>query len=271
MTTLVQKAVAHSRFNFNRRLGPGYVLLILWVLAMVGLPIARWLWGDDVIPGMVTLAAILQATAVFLLVVPQWGFNRTLAAFGVVALIGWGAEFIGHRTGFPFGPYVYTDALQPQLGGVPLLIPIAWWMLLPSSWTMAQLIVGERQRWWHHLAFVGVSALALTAWDLFLDPQMVAWGFWVWENPVGYFGIPWTNFAGWLLVSATITALVRPRPLDPQPLAFLYGVVWFLQSIGLGVFWGKVGPAVVGSLAMGAVMLLAYWRSRQRQMRSDTQ
>ena len=181
-----------------------------------------------------------------------------------VAVLTWGAEFIGHNTGLPFGEYSYTSSLQPQIAGVPLLIPVAWFMLLPSSWVMAQLIVGERNSVFKHIAFILVSALALTVWDLFLDPQMVAWGFWEWANPSGYFGIPYINYFGWFLVSALVTFVVRPPKLDTFPFALIYGIVWFLQMIGQGVIWQQIGPAIVGTIAMGSIMLVAYWRNKRR-------
>lgn len=46
---------------------------------------------------------------------------------------------------------------------------------------------------------------------------MVAWGYWVWENPGLYFGIPLVSFAGWLLALALLTwvaRLLRP-PVTP--------------------------------------------------------
>src|SRR5690606_41755819 len=43
-------------------------------------------------------------------------------------------------------------------------------------------IFGERDSIGQEIKFILVSALALTVWDLFLDPQMVAWGFWIWER-----------------------------------------------------------------------------------------
>lgn len=237
-------------------------LLICWMITMISLPIAVWIGGADVIPIGINIAAVFQAAAVLVMLRGEWDWRRAGATLIIVGAVGWAAEFMGHRTGFPFGSYSYTDLLQPQIGGVPLLIPAAWFMLLPPVWAIAQRIVRDhRKTLKHRVAFITISAAALTAWDLFLDPQMVGWGFWVWDNPSGYFGIPWSNYAGWLLVAATITLLVNPAPLQLFPLAWVYGLVWFFQTIGQAVFWGQVGPAVVGCVAMGSVMLLAYLRS----------
>ena len=43
-----------------------------------------------------------------------------------------------------------------------------------------------------------LGAAALTAWDLFLDPQMVGEGYWCGRRGL-YRGIPLTNFAGWFV------------------------------------------------------------------------
>lgn len=42
------------------------------------------------------------------------------------------------------------------------------------------------------------GALAMTAWDLSIDPNMTRWGAWVWEAPGLYFDIPPQNCLGWL-------------------------------------------------------------------------
>ncbi|MCU0512482.1 MAG: carotenoid biosynthesis protein [Anaerolineae bacterium] len=242
-----------------------YAFIAAWLLVMIALPIALWTVGDAVFAPGITIAALFQASAVFYILQRQWGLRRALLTLGIVAVTTWAAEFIGSKTGFPFGDYFYTDRLQPQIGGVPLLIPVAWFMLLPPAWVMAQMIVGEKRRTLaRQAAFVLVSAAALTAWDLFLDPQMVARGFWVWEQPSGYFGIPWVNYFGWLLTASIVTILARPARLSIMPLALIYGLVWFLQSIGQAVFWGQPGPAFFGCLAMGGIMVLAYVQQKRR-------
>ena len=236
---------------------PLYLVLVgVWVLTMIALPIVRWTAGAAAFNWGVSFSVLLQAVVVFVIVWDAWGARRTLATAVVIAVLAWALEFLGSTTGFPFGAYDYTDALQPQLGHVPLLIPLAWFMMLPVAWAVAELIVGLRRRW----RFVIVSMLAFTAWDLFLDPQMVDWGYWVWENPAGYFGIPWSNYGGWLLGSALLTAVAMPVSLGAatRPLLLIYSVTWFLESFGLILFWGLVGPGLVGMLGMGVFMLLAW-------------
>jgi lycopene beta-cyclase len=101
-------------------------------------------------------------------------------------------------------------------------------------------------------------ALGFTAWDLFLDPQMVGWGFWVWEGTGAYFGIPLVNFLGWFLVSGLITWIANPRELPSTPLGAVYATTWLLQSIGQAIFWAQPGPALVGFVAMGVMSFLAW-------------
>ena len=110
--------------------------------------------------------------------------------------------------------------------------------------------------------FVLVSALAFTAWDLFLDPQMVGWRLWVWDRRGGYFGIPWVNFFGWALASGTMTAIIRPDPNEVCPLWLIYSITWLLQTVGLGIIWKQPGPAVCGFFGMGAVVVWS-WMMRQ--------
>jgi putative membrane protein len=238
---------------------PFFYLLTAWILSMIALPLVKYFWGEAALPIGVTVSAVLQGSAVLAVLYSAWGAKDTLRVIVAVVSLAWLVEFIGSTTGLPFGAYHYTDFLQPQLGGVPLLIPLAWLMMLPPAWAVAQCMAGSKSR----LAFIGWSALALTAWDLFLDPQMVIWGLWRWAEPGGYFGIPWLNFLGWLLASGFITALVRPKPLPTCPLILIYLITWLLETIGLLFFWNLPGPAVVGFVGMGSVVGLAYVKRKE--------
>lgn len=234
------------------------LFIILWLLTMILLPIVGWTLGEAALIRGMSVGVLMQGIAVLAVLASAWEFPKTLKTFAVVGVLSFFAEFIGSHTGIPFGKYHYTDVLQPQIAGVPLLIPLAWMMMLPPAWAIASAILAGKEREETFKAkFVFLSALAFTAWDLFLDPQMVGWKFWVWEIPGQYFGIPLINYLGWLLVSALLTFAANPKDLPILPLALIYSLTWFLQTVGQGVFWGQPGPAVFGFVGMGIFVLLA--------------
>ncbi|MBA3868447.1 MAG: carotenoid biosynthesis protein [Anaerolineae bacterium] len=234
-----------------------WALIGLWALAMMSLPIVLWTVGNGFLPNAVTVTTGLQAIAVIVVLGTAWGWQRTLASIVTIAVLGWLVEYIGSTTGVPFGAYTYTARLQPHLSGVPLLIPVAWFMLLPCAWTVAAYIADGR-RW----LFVLLSVLAFVAWDLFLDPQMVTWDFWRWSQPSGYFGIPWSNYIGWALAALVMTLIVRPPAKPLRLLLVIYGLTWFFETFGLLFFWNLVGPALIGSVVMGGFLIAALWKMR---------
>jgi putative membrane protein len=230
-------------------------LLLAWLTALALMPVAQWSAGHLGLTAGVFLGVLLQASLVVVYLAQTAGARRAALTAAAVVAVALACEVLGLRTGFPFGAYHYTEALQPQLAGVPVLIPFAWLMMLPPAWAVAQRVTGRRSGF----AFVAVSALAFSAWDLFLDPQMVRWGLWVWDAPGFYFGVPLSNFVGWLLVSALITVLVRPPALPAKPLLVIYTLTWLVETVGQVVFWRLYGPAPWGFLAMGVFVWLA-WR-----------
>ncbi|MGW0161891.1 carotenoid biosynthesis protein [Mycobacterium sp. NPDC003323] len=165
------------------------------------------------------------------------------------------AEAIGVLTGFPFGDYAYSGSLGPQLLGVPVVIPLAWVMMAWPALVVARTLAHRSA------AVIAVGALALTAWDVFLDPQMVDAGHWAWTHPDPGLplipGIPLTNYLGWLLVTALIMAALHttlpPHDGTSGPAAALYLWVYFSSVMAHFVFFGLPGSAVMGGIVMGAI------------------
>jgi putative membrane protein len=243
-------------------------LLLCWLLAMISLPISRWTLGEEATPLALSIGVIFQVAAGMSFLAQRWSAWRLMRTGLTVILLGWAVEWIGHQTGFPFGFYSYTERLQPQLGGVPLLIPLAWLMMLPPAWAVAFNITQPlaRKPLLRRGAFIAVSALAFTAWDLFLDPLLVSWDFWRWQELGVYFGIPLSNYGGWLLASALMTALTAPcADLPRRPLLFLYGATWFFMTGGLIFFWNLAGAGAIGSAAMGGFLVAALGLSQERR------
>ncbi len=120
-----------------------------------------------------------------------------------------GGRGLGTTTGLLFGSYHYTDALGVSLLGVPLVIPMAWSMMAyPCLLTVQSLV---RSRW----ATALLGGYLFTTWDLFLDPQMVGEGYWIWHTAERTLpGIPASvaNFAGWLVVASVMMAVLAQCP-----------------------------------------------------------
>jgi putative membrane protein len=266
-------------FNALRYPSTTLIPLIFWLLTMLSLPLLGWILGEGYLQRGMSLGVLMQSAAVLIILYNAWGFARTAKTALIVGTLSYFAELLGSTTGFPFGKYHYTELLQPQIAGVPLLIPLAWFMMLPPAWAIATIILGKGSHnkdtkarsflnkllcgsvpWW--FSFALLSSLAFTAWDLFLDPQMVSFGFWVWEQPGQYFGIPLVNYLGWIVVSALITLIANPKDLPVGPLALVYVLTWILQTIGQGIFWSQPGPAIMGFIGSGVFVVLAWRKSK---------
>jgi uncharacterized membrane protein len=241
-----------------------WALLGVLVLTQVCYPLT----GGDARAGLTVLTVVLG----WVFSVTHAGVTRgpraALALVGIATLGGFAVEAVGVATGFPFGEYDYSGRLGPRLLGVPLIIPLAWtWMAWPA-W-LAALRVARRRP-----ARIALAAAGLAAWDLFLDPQMVAEGYWRWRSPEpalpGVPGIPIGNYLGWLgfallLMTALSWALGRagrdPAPADAPALALW---LWTYASSVLAhaVFLGLPASAAWGGVLMGAAVLPLIVRRR---------
>jgi putative membrane protein len=148
------------------------------------------------------LFALVHCTAVE-------GLPRTAIFFTVSAVVSFLMEEAGVRTGLIFGPYHYGDALGAKLGHVPIIIPLAWFMMIYPSWMVAKAIVrGVNLLTLQGLiAQAAIASLVMTAWEVVMDPGMTAAGVWVWEQGGSYFGVPRHNYLGWLLTTFLVYLL----------------------------------------------------------------
>jgi putative membrane protein len=131
------------------------------------------------------------------------GWPRTGLFFATAAIVSYALEETGVRTGLIYGRYHYSDLLGPKLGHVPVLIPLAWFMMIYPSWVTARALLRgvNTQSVTGITALALVAALVMTAWDTVMDPGMAAAGNWVWEQGGAYFGVPLGNYPGWLLTT----------------------------------------------------------------------
>src|SRR5262245_36652570 len=73
----------------------------------------------------------------------RYGLKGVIAFAVICLLVSNAIENLGVATGFPFGPYHYTDALGPKLGYVPLLIGPAYLGVGYLSWVIGTVLVAD--------------------------------------------------------------------------------------------------------------------------------
>ena len=128
------------------------------------------------------------------------------AAVVLVALAGytWAVEFVGVSTGLPYGTFEYGIQLGPMIHGVPLALPLFFVPLVLNAYLLVLVIAPRATR--RIVVRLPLAIGAVIAIDLVLDPAAVAVGFWSFDAGGRYYGVPWTNYAGWVL-SGTIAVL----------------------------------------------------------------
>lgn len=200
------------------------------------------------------LIALPSTVALFRYLGPR---RATLSLISLSAF-GYAIEAIGVATSFPYGAFYYGDALGPTLAGlVPYLLPLSYAPLVvgavAASW-------GTRPRLLHVL----YATLILVWMDAVLDPGAAVLGFWVWPEGGAYYGVPLTNYAGWLLSGALATTLLlgtgtwsetpEPALLDSASIATSF---W----TGVAILSGMIVPSLLG------LLLLAFLLGRRSYLR----
>jgi uncharacterized membrane protein len=250
---------------------PSWALLGALVLVQICYPLTHGDLRAGLTVTTVVLGYVLSVTHAYL----SRGARAAAALIVTATLGGFAVEAAGVATGFPFGTYNYSGQLGPKLLGVPLIIPLAWtWMAWPA-WLAALRLARSA------VARVVVAALGLAAWDVFLDPQMVAEGYWTWDSPTpalpGVPGIPIGNYAGWLGFALVLMAVLRvaagpraasvpssnggarepseTRDIRDEPMLALWFWTYASSVLAHAVFLGLPWSALWGGMLMGAVVL----------------
>lgn len=221
----------HSITNLRQRknvflLGLAITFLALFIYSSIIRPLLEPLFAElPRIPGGIGIKTLFMMLFSIFHAAYVLGWRHTLLFFGITVAVSWSYEHVGVETGLIYGAYHYTDALGLKLGHVPIIIPIAWFMMIYPSYIIANLIGSGRQMMTRDkknnnnnpitlvqilwLSFL--SAVIMTAWDLVVDPYLSGptERAWIWEDSGQYFGVPLHNFGGWLLTTFTIYFIFR--------------------------------------------------------------
>ncbi len=130
----------------------------------------------------------------------RYGGKYTLIYFLITWIVSNFLESLSVNTGFPFGNYHYMDAIN--IGGVPIAIMPTYFAQSYIALTIAQILIGVFNRQVKGIyKFITplTAALIMTMWDVVSDPTAsTVTGGWTWEDGGEFFGVPISNFAGWV-------------------------------------------------------------------------
>lgn len=202
---------------------------------------------------------LLIALPAFIALVQQLGALRGAVALVVVSVFGYLIEGTGTATGFPYGQFHYGDAMGPRIfDHVPYLLPLSYVPLVIGA---VAVVAGTR----NILARIALGGLLLVVIDGVLDPGAVSLGFWIWPGGGPYYGVPLSNYGGWLisgLIASALLVLIGGRRLDRRVLrpGLLDSLlVSMFLWMGVCIFSGLVFPAVLAA----ALIVLVAWRRQQ--------
>ncbi len=174
------------------------------------------------------------------------GPRRASISLIALAAFAYAIETTGLVTGLPYGEFIYGEALGPKAFGlVPYLLPVSY---LP-------LVLGAVGAGWGSgtASRVIKTALILAAIDLVLDPGAVRLGFWEYASGGIYYGVPISNYLGWMISGAlaAVVFLLAARPTTPPPRGLLDSAILAVAFwVGIAVFTTLVLPALVGVLVL---------------------
>jgi putative membrane protein len=214
------------------------------------------------------------------------GWRRTLLFGAWVWPLAWLAEFSSTRIGVPFGFYAYTGSTRGQelfIADVPFMDALSFTFLAYASFCLARGVLGRGA------SPAGVTTLGgalMMLLDVVIDPIAVRGDRWflgeIFNYPDGgsYFGVPATNFVGWLVVGMVgiggyIYWTVRgdgPGELPPTPgdqfgrktaggVALYYAVLGF--NLAVTAWIGEWVLLACGAFLHAAVASLL-WAVRRR-------
>jgi len=101
------------------------------------------------------------------------------------------------KTGVPYGHFVYLRKIGALLfGAVPWTVPFSWPPLVLGALALSST---QTRRM---VPLVALATGFLLAFDGVLDPGAVKQEFWKYASGGAYYGVPFSNFFGWIVSGA---------------------------------------------------------------------
>lgn len=287
----INPGTTEGRFHLNRletwlRANRWTVALVVPLVGVFGFALHAW-FGEGPWSAFLNWPPLLVAANLVMVLPLAIGLQghvggRGLIALALLAVFSWIVEGVGVATGWPYGRFSYALGLEPLLFDlVPLALPLFWVPMVINAWLLAiraEMLTGvlsatTLQKRARGLLRISLAVSLLVFLDVIMDPGAVALGFWAWDSPGPWYGVPWINFGGWALsgsVGMSIVAWGLPTERLRVTLAeddLVWGTLfafltfwalinaihgqWIPALLAFGPLLLVVGPAVLASLRSG--------------------
>jgi len=175
-----------------------WIILATYLALVVG-----FAWNPTPLAQGLAAVGIMAACAHAVL---SYGWKDALALLAICVVITFTIENIGVATGLPFGHYHFeVGSNLPHVGAIPIIVGPLWFGMGYFSWVVAGTLLGAQARPNHKFelfAWPIVAAFVMTQWDVVIDPpQSTISKTWIWHDGGAHFGVPLSNYLGWLLTS----------------------------------------------------------------------
>jgi uncharacterized membrane protein len=173
------------------------------ILAYLGL-VALFAWEPTPFAQGLAAVGFLSALAHCTL---SYGWKNTLTLLAICLAVTFTMENIGSSTGLIFGRYHFEVGGQlPRVGTITVIVGAVWFGMGYFAWIVAATMLGEADRnlneRFNVIALPLVAAFVMTQWDFVMDPSEATIAkAWIWHDGGADFGVPLSNYLGWLLTS----------------------------------------------------------------------
>lgn len=224
------------------------------------------------------------------------GWKRTLVYIPIGYTLAWLSELASINLGFPYGDYFYIPSTVDRelwVLGVPFMDSLSYVFLSYCSYSLATFIMspvnitagGLRtletpriRRSWQVLV---LGAFLFVTLDIVIDPVALQGERWFLGKIYGYrqdgfyFGIPMSNFGGWLLVGFILTGAIQfldkaiSAPMRPEAspaytswIRLLGPVLYFsvlVFNIAVTFYIGEMLMGIVGLVIFSALLIPVFF------------
>jgi len=212
--------------------------------------------------------ALIFIPAFFWVATAERSWRRALRFLLISSGISLAMEYLSTHTSFPYGRYDYiasTHGHELYISNVPLFVPVTFGIVI---WAGRALMNRANVR---PLTLLLGGAVFAGAIDLVIDPMTLRGGTWFMGRLYAYraggpwFKVPWSNYAGWILVGALILSLNAflearaPKNVDTVRGPMLaYSICGFFIVIALATsHW-----AIAGASAGVTIVMMSLARAR---------